>query len=97
VKSVAGLSRLTGIVVTGSRKIAIFAAPAGGHPIVAEEGSHLNAYEVRAISGTGVTVVGPAGTTVMTPIFDPAPPPVTKRPLPPLAEPSRTQKSGSKP
>ncbi|WP_428487843.1 hypothetical protein [Rhodopila sp.] len=72
--SVAGLSRLTGIVVTGSRKIAIFAAPSGEQPIVVEEGSHINAFEVTSITSAGVTVVGPGGSAVMTPVFDPAPP-----------------------
>ena len=37
-KSFSGLSRLTGIVVTGSRKIAIFATPAGGRPVLAKRG-----------------------------------------------------------
>jgi hypothetical protein len=85
-RSIAGLPRLTGIVVTGTRKVAIFAAP--GKAVVAEEGLRLGAYEVTAISDAGVTVAGPEGTTMLRPIFDPAPPPVTKaamfqRPEPP--------------
>jgi hypothetical protein len=92
-KSVAGLSRLTGIIVTGSRKVAIFEAPSGGKPEVATEGSHVNAYEVTAISSAGVTVVGPGGTTVMTPIFDAVPSPVQKRPLPAPPQPPKTQKN----
>jgi hypothetical protein len=96
-RSVTGLSRLTGIVVTDSRKIAIFAAPAGGKPVVAEEGAHLNAYQVTAISNSGVTVVGPGGTTVVTPVFDPTPPPVSRRPLPALAEPAKTPPRTQKP
>jgi hypothetical protein len=87
-RSVSGLPRLTGIVVTGSHKVAIFAA--AGKPILAEEGLRLGAYEVTAISDAGVTVAGPEGTTVLRPIFDPSPPPVTKagmfqRPEPPKA------------
>lgn len=79
VKSVAGLTRLTGIVVTDNRKLAIFAAPSpNGHPVIAEEGSHLNAYEVKAISASGVTVVGPTGVIVMRPNFDTATPTVAK-------------------
>jgi len=93
-RSVAGLSRLTGIVVTDGRRVAIFAAPAGGRPVVAEEGTHLNAYEVKTISDSSVTVVGPEGTTVMMPIFDSAPPPPSKRPLPALPEAPRPQKTG---
>jgi hypothetical protein len=75
-RSVAGLPRLTGIVVTGAHKVAIFAAP--GKAVVAEEGLRLGAYEVTAISDAGVTVAGPEGTTMLRPIFDPAPPPVAK-------------------
>jgi hypothetical protein len=84
VTTVTGLSRLTGIVVTDTRKIAVFAAPSGGLPIIAEEGSRISAYEVRAISASGVTVAGPAGITVITPIFDAAPPPASQRPSPVL-------------
>nr|WP_294529035.1 hypothetical protein [uncultured Rhodopila sp.] len=85
-RSVSGLPRLTGIVVTGSRKLAIFAGP--GKAMVAEEGVRLGAYEVTAISDAGVTVAGPEGTTVLRPIFDPASPPAAKaaafqRPEPP--------------
>ena len=88
-RSAAGLTRLTGIVITGSRKVAIFAAQAGGRPVVAEEGSHISAYELKAISDTGVTVVGPTGTMVMAPLFDPTPPPAPKRPLPAPAQPPK--------
>ncbi len=85
-RSVSGLPRLTGIVVTGAHKVAIFAAP--GRAVVAEEGVRLGAYEVTAISDAGVTVAGPEGTTLLRPVFDPSPPPVTKaamfqRPEPP--------------
>jgi hypothetical protein len=90
--TVAGLTRLTGIIVTGSRKVAIFAGQAGGRPVVAEEGARLNAYELKEISDTGVTVVGPTGTVVMTPLFDPARPAVQKRPLPVTATPTQTPK-----
>jgi hypothetical protein len=88
-RTAAGLTRLTGIVITGSRKVAIFAAQAGGRPVVAEEGSHISAYELKAISDTGVTVVGPTGTMVMAPLFDPSPPPAPKRPLPAPAQPPK--------
>ena len=73
-QTASGLSRLTGIIFTGTRWVAIFAGPSGGHPIVAEEGSRIGAYDVRTISDTGVTVAGPEGTTVVKPAFG-APPP----------------------
>jgi hypothetical protein len=82
-----GLSRLTGIVVTGSQKTAIFASPTAGRPVIAEEGGHVGAYEVVEITRAGVTVSGPDGTKVITPIFDLAAPPPAK-PTPP----ARTEK-----
>jgi hypothetical protein len=75
-RSVSGLPRLTGIVVTAGHKVAIFATP--GKAVVAEEGVRLGAYEVTAISDSGVTVAGPEGTTMLRPVFDPSPPPATK-------------------
>lgn len=78
--TVSGLPRLTGIVVAGSERVAIFAAPANEHPIVAHAGTRVGAYEVQTIADDGVTVVGPGGTTLIRPIFDvarpasPAPP-----------------------
>ncbi|MBV8576664.1 MAG: hypothetical protein JOZ58_16730 [Acetobacteraceae bacterium] len=82
-RSVSGLPRLAGIVVTGSRRTAIFAAPPGGKLVVADEGTRIGAYDVKGISEAGVTVVGPEGTTVLRPMFDAASPPSGK--TPPLA------------
>jgi hypothetical protein len=73
-----GLPRLTGIVVGGSERVAIFAAPANEHPIVAHAGTRVE--EVQTIADDGVTVAGLGGTTLIRPIFDvarpasPAPP-----------------------
>jgi hypothetical protein len=86
-RSISGLPRLAGIVVTGSRKVAIFAAPpGGGKPVVLDEGMRFGAYDVKAISEAGVTVVGPEGTTVLRPIFDATPPPIGKTVQPARAE-----------
>jgi hypothetical protein len=68
--TVSGLPRLTGIVVAGSERVAIFAAPASEHPIVAHPGTRVGAYEVQSIADDGVTVAGPGGTTLIRPIFD---------------------------
>ena len=57
--AVIGLPRLTGIVVAGSERIDFFAGPTNEHPIVAQAGAHVGAYEVQTIADTGVTVVGP--------------------------------------
>jgi hypothetical protein len=79
-----GLPRLTAIIMTDSRRSAIFASPLGGHATVVEVGSHIGDYEVRDIADAGVTVVGPEGTTLVRPVFDAAPavpgrPPVAAR------------------
>ncbi len=81
-QSISGLSRLTGIIHTGTRKVAIFAAPSGGAPIIVEEGARVGAYEVRQIADTNVTIAGPEGVTVIRPIFDATPPPAKAKPAP---------------
>jgi hypothetical protein len=78
---VRGLPRLTGIITSGSRRVAIFANPSGGHPTVVEVGSHVGAYDVRDIADSGVTVIGPEGATVIRPIFDTAAPVPARSPL----------------
>jgi hypothetical protein len=65
-----GLPRLTGIIVSGTQRIAIFAGPAAGRPLVAQAGAHVGAYEVRAVADEGVTVVGPEGISMIRPVFD---------------------------
>lgn len=84
-RATSGLSRLTAIIITDSKQVAIFAAPSGGRPIAAEKGERIGAYEVRDITSAGVTVSGPDGTTIITPIFDAAPPPA-KQPIPARVE-----------
>ena len=70
---VQGLPRLTGVVVNGSQRIAIFAPASNGRPIIAENGAHIGEYEVKGITDAGVTVAGPRGTTLLRPAFDAAP------------------------
>jgi hypothetical protein len=64
-----GLPRLTGIIVAGTQRVAIFAGPADGRPLVAQVGGHVGAYEVRAVADEGVTVVGPEGISMIRPVF----------------------------
>jgi hypothetical protein len=71
---VRGLPRLTGIVVAGPQRVAIFAGPSNGRPVLAQAGARIGAYEVRSIADEGVTVVGPTGTSLVRPAFDPAQP-----------------------
>ena len=88
---VRGLPRLTGVVVTGSQRLAIFAPASGDHAIVAGSGAHIGDYEVQAIADAGVTVVGPGGTTLLRPAFDAArpPPPGAAAPRPQPGRPLR--------
>lgn len=74
-KSIRGLPRLTGIIVDGTRRVALFAAPQGGRPTVAVAGSRIGAYEVQDVADAGVVVLGPEGTTLIRPLFDSGPPP----------------------
>ncbi len=71
---VRGLPRLTGVVVAGSKRVAIFAGPSNGRPIVAQAGAHVGPYEVRIVADDGVTVVGPEGISLIRPVFDPKQP-----------------------
>ena len=93
-RTIRGLPRLTGIILDGTRRVALFAAPQGGRPTVAEAGSHIGAYEVQDVADAGVVVLGPEGTTLIRPLFDPAPapPPTPRAPAPPRPEPTRAAK-----
>jgi hypothetical protein len=63
-----GLPRLSGIMISPAGKSAIF-SPAGGKPIIAEEGGHVGAFTVRSISANRVTIDGPGGITVLRTVF----------------------------
>jgi general secretion pathway protein N len=91
VSDVRGLPRLTGIIVSDSRRIAIFASASGDHPIVGEVGTRIGVYEVQAVDDSGVTVLGPGGTSVIRPLFDSGPPPAKRTPPPPIPVPPRAQ------
>jgi len=64
------LPRLTGVLVSPGGRIAIFADPAGGRPIVLQEGGRIGAFAVQAIEAGQVTLAGPAGVSVLRPTFD---------------------------
>lgn len=63
-----GLPRLSGIMITPTTRLAIF-APATGKPIVTNEGSRIGAFTVRAITADEVTVIGPHGVDVLHTVF----------------------------
>ena len=62
--------RLTGILVYGERRSAIFAAPDGRHPMIAYESTQVGAYTVQSIETRQVTLSGPKGTQILRPSFD---------------------------
>ena len=64
-----GLPRLTGILVTGAVRHAIFASASDGRPSVAAEGSQVGAYRVQSIEVGKVTVAGPEGLVSLRPSF----------------------------
>lgn len=63
--------RLTGTLVSGAGRGAIFAGP---RPIVVREGGRLDGFTVQLIEPGRVTVRGPDGVRVLRPTFDPAAP-----------------------
>lgn len=69
----ASLPRLTGIMVDGATRSAIFAATGGGRPIVVQEGGRVGGYTVQSIDAGQVTLDGPGGSQVLRPSFDARP------------------------
>jgi hypothetical protein len=64
--------RLSGVVVYGAKRLAIFAGPRG-KPMVAVEGERVGGWVVRLIQPDRVTLVGPGGARRMRPMFTPIP------------------------
>lgn len=77
----AQLPRLTGVVISGAYRSAIFAAKSGATAIVVAEGGELDGFKVEQIESGRVTVAGARGRQVLRPTFDPAA-------LPPIVSPS---------
>lgn len=55
------MPRLTGLVISGTRREAIFATPNGQKPLVVHEGDRLAAFTVTAIRAREVELTGPLG------------------------------------
>jgi general secretion pathway protein N len=96
-------ARLTGIVTTPSRRIAIFAV-SGDKPLKVAEGDDVSGWRIDSITPREVSLTGPSGAKTLQPKLDPnlAPPagqpaagqpgrppalPVTGRPRVPVASP----------
>ncbi len=74
-----GLPRIAGIVVSPTSRLVIFAAENGGKPTVVAQGSKLNGFLIKSIEDGAVTVLGPDGSRVLHPSFDPT----ARTPTPP--------------
>jgi hypothetical protein len=70
-----GLPRMTGILIDGESRRAIFVGPEGGRPVVVAEGGRVGGFVVQKIDPQSVTVSGPDGTRTVRAAFDPHPPP----------------------
>ena len=81
VTAAAPLPRMTAILIDGTRRSVIFAAP-GGKPISLGEGGRLGAFTVQSIEPQRVVVLGPDGPRTVRTSFDPAAPAPLPTPLP---------------
>ncbi len=87
-------ARLTGIVTTPGRRIAIFAV-SGDKPLKVAEGDAVSGWRIESITPREVSLSGPSGTKTLQPKLDPnlAPPPGQppigqpggRGPIPPIA------------
>jgi hypothetical protein len=66
--------RLTGILIVGGRKTAIFQADQNEKPVSVEEGGQIGGFSVTAIAPTGVVVLDSGGETHLQPSFSAAGP-----------------------
>jgi general secretion pathway protein N len=99
-------ARLTGIVTTPGRRIAIFAV-SGDKPLKVAEGDAVSGWRIESISPREVSLSGPSGTKTLQPKLDPnlAPPPGQPQlgqpggrvPLPPAAGRPRVPVPGAAP
>ena len=80
----AALPRLSGILMDGGSRRAIFAgATDGARPTVVAEGAEISGFRVQSIEAAQVTMLGPDGPRVLRPSFDPRPPAPAAAPAPP--------------
>lgn len=68
----AALPRMSGIMVNGASRAAIFAG-ANGKPAVIAEGGRIGPFTVQSIEPQQVTITGPGGKRVVRTSFDPNP------------------------
>ncbi len=66
------MPRLSGIIISPTRRLAIF-APKGSKPIVTREGSRVGRFTIRTICPNWVAVVGPDGSQILRTAFSTVP------------------------
>ena len=64
------LPRMTGIMIDGTHRSAMFAGPAGGKSITVAEGGRVGAFTVESIGPQQVVVLGPEGQRIVHTSFD---------------------------
>lgn len=72
VGSAEAVPRMTGILIDGPNRRAIFAGGHGGKAVTVVEGGRLGAFTVQSIGPRQVTLVGPAGPQTVRTTFDPS-------------------------
>jgi hypothetical protein len=65
------LPRLSGVMIDGASRRAIFAGTDGEKPVTATEGADVAGFKVQNIEAGQVTVLGQGGPRVVRPSFDP--------------------------
>jgi hypothetical protein len=86
--------RLTGIIIAGTSRQAIFATPDGAGSIRAGEGDQIGPFIVHVIGGDKVELNGPRGRYVLSPTPDGAIRQAffSPRPIMPLVDPYRRER-----
>ena len=80
-RPVAGVLRLTGVVVGPSGREAIFEPVAGGKPLVVSEGERVNGALVRVIAPGAVLMVDESGAHLISPAYESGAPAVATGPI----------------
>ena len=70
--STEAVPRMTGILIDGPNRRAIFASGHAGKTVTVVEGGRLGAFTVQSIEPRQVTLVGPAGPQTVRTTFDPS-------------------------
>jgi len=70
-RAAAVLPRLTGVLIYGDSRRALFAGADGAKPMAASEGAEVAGFKIQRIEAGKVTLLGPEGARVVRPASDP--------------------------